>query len=89
MVNSINIYQKHISCMSNLAYIHTRRTPFFVGYLLSKNNKNVIGPLLDDWLKGGNSQSPERSFLCNHFGVCLYVCDQATGHSFRPSNLIF
>ena len=71
MVNSINIYQKHISCMSNLAYIHTRRTPFFVGYLLSKNNKNVIGPLLDDWLKGGNSQSPDRPFLCNHFGVCL------------------
>ena len=45
---------------------------------------NIV-PLLDDWQKGGNPQSPERAFLCNHFGICMYacltVCDQATGHS--------
>ena len=32
-----------------------------------------VGPLLDDWLKGVNSQSPERAFLCNHFDACMYV----------------
>jgi len=49
----------------------------------------VVRPLLDNGLKGGNSESPERASICNHFGVCMYVCDQATGHSFRPSKLIF
>ena len=36
--------------------------------------RELIGPLLDDWLNGGNSQSLERTFLRNHFGVCPYVC---------------
>ena len=48
---------------------------------------NVFGPLFDDWLKGGNSQNPERAFLCNHFGVCLsvclYVCDQSQNRKGR------
>ena len=34
----------------------------------------LIRPLLDNGLKGGNSESPERASICNHFGVCLSVC---------------
>ena len=49
-----------------------------------------IRPLLDDGLKGGNSECPERASLFFAFlSVCLSVCYQATGHSFQPSNLIF
>ena len=33
----------------------------------------LIRPLLDDGLKGGNSESPERASICSHFGVCLSV----------------
>ena len=54
---------------------------------------SLVRPLLDNGLKGGNSEIPERASICNHFGVRLsvfmFVCDQATGHSFRPSKLIF
>ena len=32
-----------------------------------------VRPLLDNGLKGGNSESPERASICNHFGVCIYV----------------
>ena len=36
----------------------------------------VIRPLLDNGLKGGNSESPEGASICNHFGVCrpMSVC---------------
>ena len=47
---------------------------FLVVLSVTKQNKeNVIRPLLDNGLKGGNSESPERASICNHFGVCLYV----------------
>ena len=39
-------------------------------------------------------RKPLKGCLCLHFlsvclSVCLYVCYRGTGHSFRPSNLIF
>ena len=34
--------------------------------------KASIGPLLDDGLKGGNSEI-DRVSLCNHSGVCLFL----------------
>ena len=71
---------------SHMLYVHV-----VFNFILSI--MRCIRPLLDNGLKGGNSESPERASICNHFGVCLsvcmYVCDQATGHSFRPSKLIF
>ena len=33
----------------------------------------IVGLLFDEGLKGGNSESPERTSLCNHSGVCLSV----------------
>ena len=51
----------------------------------------IIGPLLDDGLKRGTPKSlkglPLSLLFC--LCVCLFVCQQATGHSFQPSNLIF
>ena len=35
---------------------------------------SILRPLLDNGLKGGNSETPERASICNHFGVCLSVC---------------
>ena len=55
---------------------------------------DYVGPLLDDWLKGGTPKALKGlSSVVTLVSVCMYVClsvcDQATGHSFRPSKLIF
>ena len=43
-------------------------------YTIYQSKLYLIRPLLDNGLKGGNSESHERASICNHFGVCLYVC---------------
>ena len=42
--------------------------------LIIEQLENTFRPLLDNGLKGGNSESPERASICSHFGVCLSVC---------------
>ena len=76
----------------NKAWFWIKRKKTLVFLSLKPYTMNNIRPLLDNGQKGGNSESPERASLCNQSGVCLYaylsLCDQTTGHSFWPSNLI-
>ena len=72
---------KSVYFLCNFYSIYHFRAIFFGGKFESNSSKTIlishyvfIGPLLDDWLKGGHSQISERAFLCNHFGVSMYLC---------------
>ena len=45
--------------------------PFFLNYDLWDYTEKVVRPFLDNGLKGGNSESPERASLCDQSGVCM------------------